>query len=168
MDPVHVVFTKWGDRPHWEYDALRLGEDEHGTWVGMPVGTAISRPGVSFQTDQPQVALFPDAPYAACFYGPGGHVPCDVYVDITTPPVWRDGTVTAVDLDLDVLLGRTGRVWVDDEEEFAEHRARYRYPDDIVEMATRSCSAVLGAVSARLPPYDRGTWTRWLDLLKRA
>ena len=48
--------------------------------------------------------------------------PFDVYVDITTVPVWLDGptrAVTAVDLDLDVVRGWTGRVWVDDEDEFA-------------------------------------------------
>ena len=53
-----------------------------------------------------------------------------VYVDITTPPVW-DGTVLrAVDLDLDVVRGNTGRVWVDDEDEFADHRVRFGYPDE--------------------------------------
>ncbi|WP_180935649.1 DUF402 domain-containing protein [Nocardioides ungokensis] len=34
----------------------------------------------------------------------------------------------AVDLDLDVVRGRTGRVWIDDEDEFAEHRVRFGYP----------------------------------------
>ena len=31
--------SKWGDRPHWEFDALFLGSDRHGDWLGIPVGT---------------------------------------------------------------------------------------------------------------------------------
>ena len=74
-----------------------------------------------------QVTLVP--PGAAFVATPsttrGRHpVPCEVYVDITTVPVWStqpDGvTVTAVDLDLDVVRGWSGRVWVDDEDEFAD------------------------------------------------
>ena len=54
----------------------------------------------------------------------------------------RRGTVTAVDLDLDVVRGWTGRVWVDDEDEFADHRVRFGYPADVVRMAAPSCEAV--------------------------
>ena len=34
-DAVRVVMTKWGDRPHWEFDATYLGSDEHGDWIGI-------------------------------------------------------------------------------------------------------------------------------------
>ena len=47
-DPVRVVMTKWGGRPHWEYDATYLGSDEHGDWLGCPVATHYSRPGMAF------------------------------------------------------------------------------------------------------------------------
>jgi len=35
-DPVHVRMSKWGDRPHWEFDALWLGTDDLGHWVARP------------------------------------------------------------------------------------------------------------------------------------
>ena len=38
---------------------VRLGEDDLGVWVGAPVGTAMSRPGAAFRTDQAQVTLVP-------------------------------------------------------------------------------------------------------------
>ncbi len=83
-----------------------------------------------------------------------------VYVDITTPPLW-DGTVLrAVDLDLDVVRGNTGRVWVDDEDEFAEHRVRYRYPDDVVAAAMASCDLVQAAVAGQRAPFD-GVASGW-------
>ncbi|MCW2793990.1 MAG: hypothetical protein JWO76_3088, partial [Nocardioides sp.] len=37
-DPVRVVMTKWGDRAHWEYDAVLPGSVEHGDWLGIPGG----------------------------------------------------------------------------------------------------------------------------------
>ena len=164
--PVRVVARKWPDRPHWEHDAVLLGEDEHGVWVGAPVGTAMSRPGAAFSTDQAQVTLVPhEAPFLASFYGRGGSAHCDVYVDITTVPTWSSGVVTAVDLDLDVVRGWTGRVWVDDEDEFAAHRVRYAYPSDLVRLAVSSCDAVRTAVQAGLPPYDGTVAQRWLNTL---
>jgi hypothetical protein len=166
VDGVRVVFSKWGGRPHYEFDTVLLGEDEHGAWLGEPAGTLVSRPGVTFETDQHQVLLLPrDAPFVAGFYAPGGSAHCSVYVDISTVPVWRDGAVHAVDLDLDVVKAWSGRVWVDDEDEFAEHRVRYGYPDDIVALACRSCDAVLAAVRAGDPPYDGTAAGLWLGRL---
>lgn len=165
MEKVRVVHRKWPERPHWEADALLLGEDEHGTWVGYPPGTLMTRPGVSFHTDWSQVTLVRDgAAHFASFYGPGASVA--VYVDITTPPLWRDGTVTAVDLDLDVVRGWTGRVWVDDEDEFAEHRELFGYPEEVVALAARSCDEVRSAVESRRPPYDGPTAAHWLGRLE--
>ena len=164
---LRVVATKWGARPHWEFDALRLGDDEHGTWAGVPVGTVISRPGLTIVTRQPQVVLFPEAAYVATFYSPDADPPCRVYVDIATVPVLSDDRVESVDLDLDVILGNHGRVWVDDEDEFAQHRSEWDYPDDIVAMAVGSCETVAAAVTARTPPFD-GSHEPWLDLLRRS
>ena len=168
---VRVVALKWPDRPHWEHDAVRLGEDAHGTWLGGMPGTLMSRPGASFRTMQAQVVLVPRAsPFVATFYARLDHrdggdrrdaVPFEVYVDITTVPEWAGDTVTAFDLDLDVVRGWTGRVWVDDEDEFADHRARYAYPPELVRLAVDSCEAVRDAVERRRPPYDGVVTERW-------
>jgi hypothetical protein len=148
--PVRVRSCKWPDRPHWQFDAVRLGEDEHGDWVGAPAGTAVRRPGAAFLTDRSQVTLVPrNQPFLATFYARGGISPFEVYVDITTVPAWTDGPVpevSMVDLDLDVIRGWTGRVWVDDEDEFAAHRVSLAYPADVVRLAATSCAAVRVAV----------------------
>ena len=108
--------------------------------------------------------MTPDGWYAATFHAPG--IWCDLYVDIATPGAW-DGTVLrAVDLDLDVVrmpdplppgsvyagaekAGRVaGEVFVDDEDEFAEHQVAYGYPAEVVEQAQASCDAVLADVRA--------------------
>ncbi len=162
-------FEKWGRRPHWEYDALRLGTDDHGTWLGLPPGTSVARPGRAFVTGQRQVVLVPhDAPFVATFYAPEADPPCAVYVDISTPPTVDEGGVSAVDLDLDVIKGWTGRVWVDDEDEFAAHRQELGYPDELVALAVRSCAQVRAEVETATPPYDAATARGWLAELETA
>jgi hypothetical protein len=171
-DPVRMVFRKWGDRPHWEYDAVRLGRDEHGTWLGAPAGTTVSRPGASFVSPAVFVSVVPpDEPFVATFYAPhakGPGDPVELYVDITTVPCWTDAVVTTVDLDLDVVRGRSGRVWVDDEDEFADHRVRYGYPHDVVVLATGSCERVHAAVRAGTGPFDQALGRTWLSRVPTA
>ena len=163
-----MVMTKWGDRPHWEFDAVLLGSDAHGDWIGIPRGTFMSRPGAEYVAPVDQVGLVP-APgpdeqcgWLATFHAVGG--PVQVYVDMTTPPVWDGPVLRAVDLDLDVVRGRTGRVWIDDEDEFAEHRVRFGYPEDVSRLAMASCDRVRVAVAGCHAPYD-GSSAGWLELL---
>ena len=155
--------TKWPDRPHWVFDGRFLGADGHGEWVGFPAGTRCTRPGADFLAPYDHVTLVPGdgRGWLATFWAAGD---TRVYVDVATPASW-DGTVLgAVDLDLDVVRGRTGRVWVDDEDEFADHRVRWSYPDDVVERALESCRRVEAAVRAHEPPFD-DTHLAWLALL---
>jgi len=166
VNAVRLVYRKWRDRPHWEGDGLLLGSDSWGRWLGIRQGTLMTRPGASYTTDQDIVVLVPrDQPFVASFYAPGGTAHCSVYVDITTVPVWGADSVTAVDLDLDVVRGWTGRVWVDDEDEFADHRVRYAYPQPVVQLAVTSCEEVLDAVRSGRPPYDGGVSGPWFGRL---
>ncbi len=94
---------------------MYLGDDEHGTWLGFPAGTHMVRPGAEYVSPTDQLGLvpptsWPDAErgWLATFHGAGG--PLSVYVDVTAPPTWSGSTLTAIDLDLDVVreLGRPG------------------------------------------------------------
>ncbi len=169
-DAVRVVMTKWGARPHWEFDALYLGVDEHGTWLGFPRGTRMSRPGAEYVAPTDQLGLVPpeSAPPAhrgwlATFHGPGGLL--SVYVDVTVPPTWSGATVTTVDLDLDVVRELDGRVWVDDEDEFAEHQVSLGYPAEVVAAARASADRLVDLVASGQPPFDRDTKLGWFDQL---
>jgi predicted RNA-binding protein associated with RNAse of E/G family len=180
--PIRCEMTKWGDRPHWEFDGIHLGSDEHGEWLGFPEATHNERPGLVMLSEVPCVTLVPaDGWHLATFHAPG--IWCDLYVDITTPAQWDGDVLRAVDLDLDVirmssvpptstrsapqnLAAGPGETFVDDEDEFAEHQVAYGYPDDVVATARASCEEVLAAVRAGLAPYD-GTHRRWLAELTR-
>jgi len=166
-DTVRVVMTKWGDRPHWEFDGLYLGADEHGDWIGFPAGTLMSRPGVEVRPRNNQVGLVPsgadlDRAFLATFHSPNGSVL--TYVDMTSVPEWDGAVVRAVDLDLDVVKALDGTPYVDDEDEFAEHQVAFGYPPEIIELAERTRDAVFAAVTEESAPFD-GSSDRWLTVL---
>lgn len=165
---VRVLTRKWPDLPHWEFDAVRLGADAHGHWVGVPAGTWLSRPERGFHAWCDHVVLVPhDAWWVATMYGDDADRPVDVYVDIATPSEWseHDATVRTVDLDLDVIRDPDGRVWVDDEDEFAEHQRSLGYPTDVVAAAEASCAEVLEAVTDLSGPFA-GVHLDWIARLR--
>jgi hypothetical protein len=156
--------TKWPDRPHWEFGGHYLGSDEHGDWLGFPTGSRFHRPGVEVTMPNDQVGLvpaqeLPERGWLATFHGPGSDF--RLYVDIATPPAWDGDVLRSVDLDLDVIQGLRGRVWVDDEDEFADHRVRWAYPDAMVAAALESCAHIESAVRRGVPPFD-GSHRHWL------
>ena len=160
-DLIDVRFTKWGGAGHWEFPVSYLGADGHGIWGGGSIGTRLSRPGQSFESEYGWVTLFPhDQPWCASFYdSPAQQVA--VYVDMTTVPVWSGARVSMVDLDLDVVLLRDGSLFVDDEDEFDEHRVQLSYPDDLVDLARMSATNVFKAITNGTEPFDFA-WQRWL------
>ncbi|QIG41579.1 DUF402 domain-containing protein [Nocardioides anomalus] len=168
-DAVRVAMTKWGDQPHWEMDAVYLGATHAGDWIGFPEGTHMSRPGREFTTTNHQVGLVPAAGTAvgqawlATFHGPGGDV--WTYVDMTTVPRWDGRIVRAVDLDLDVVEALDHSVYVDDQDEFDEHRVEWDYPREVVDLAMATRDLVRTAVTNRMPPFD-GSHEPWLELLR--
>ena len=161
---VRVLTRKWPDSPHWEFDAVRLGVDGHGHWVGVARGTWLSKPGKGFTATADHVVLLPhDDWWVATIYGTDPERPMDVYVDMTTPCVWSpdQSSVSCIDLDLDVIQSVDGRIWVDDEDEFAEHQVRYGYPPEVIAAAEASRAEVLGDLTARRGAFD-GVSETWL------
>ena len=156
---IHVVMTKWGDRPHWEFDATYLGSDAHGDWLGIPAGTTMTRPGVDYVAPVAQVGLVPGAG-SPVERGLAGDVPrrgragAGVRRHDHAAGVGPAPRVRAVDLDLDVIQDPDGRVWVDDEDEFAEHRVELGYPDEVVALATASRDRIRDLVARGAAPFD--------------
>ena len=129
---------------------------------------AVSMSCETVTTRNEQVELVPSAGTAvgqawlATFHGPGGSV--WTYVDMTTVPVWDGRTVRAVDLDLDVIEALDRSVYVDDQDEFDEHRVELGYPREIVDLAMASRDIVLTSVRDRHAPFD-GSAAPWLEVL---
>ncbi|MFI5770406.1 DUF402 domain-containing protein [Streptomyces sp. NPDC051658] len=155
-DEVLVSVRKYDGSLHWHHSMVRLGEGEHGVWLGAPVGTVYSKgaEGPVYATREARVMLFPrDAWWTALFQAAPARL--DAYCDVTTPARWlHPGEVTMIDLDLDVCRVRDGgSVFVDDEDEFADHRVRYSYPPDVIDRATASADRLRAALTAHAEPF---------------
>lgn len=164
MPTVRVAYTKWGGRPHWEFDTTLLGEDAHGVWLAMPVGTLMARPGLEVLLECPSVLLVPrDEPFTAMFMQRAQEDgnPSVLYIDVTTVPSVAGAAVTAVDLDLDVVRLRDGSVLLDDEDEFEEHQVSYGYPVETVALARATAGRLVRDVARRAEPFGQAA-EAWL------
>lgn len=158
-----MVYRKYDESLHWHYTMRRLGEDEHGVWLGSPPGSSGRRgsePPVRY--DHGFVMLIPTGTWWTAIFNDDAHPRTEIYCDIGTVPEWRDGEVTMVDLDLDVVRGRDGRVEIVDQDEFAEHRVRYGYPPEIIDGAERAAGWLRDRLEGAADPFG---YRRWLAMI---
>lgn len=165
---VHVRYTKWDGSLHWHFDATVVARDEHGTWVVVPPG------GWYRKGDDPErfdehgfVVLVPDGEWWTAYFnavprGDRGHL---VYVDVNTPARWEAATVHTIDLDLDIVLDLSGSPRVVDEDEFDEHRARWEYPDHVVDRARTTAARIATAMASRAEPFGNDGDRRLVEAL---
>jgi uncharacterized protein len=157
---IRVVYTKYDGSLHWHQTMTRLGEDEHGVWLGGPPGRQAQRgdePPVTFR--QASVLLVrPNAWWTASFNA----WPCwtEIYCDVTSPVSWSEpDQVTMIDLDLDVirrfrrLSAPRRRTELLDEDEFAEHQRRYGYSEDVIAAARASSQWLARALVDGTEPF---------------
>ncbi|MBL1099763.1 DUF402 domain-containing protein [Streptomyces coffeae] len=166
---VQVNYTKYDGTLHWNLRMRRLGEDEHGVWLGLPGGSVMRKGhGPDVPITCAHVVLFPrGAWWTAAFNAAPRET--EVYVDITSPPEWvSPDEVTMVDLDLDVVRKRTdGNTRLVDQDEFAEHQVRFGYPAEVVAEAEAAGQWLLEAVTRGTRPFGAER-ERWLDMVDGA
>lgn len=169
-------WRKWDDSPHWRHDCVYLGGDAWGDWLGQPRGWHSERPGAEFFAESPNATLIsPSADFALTVNRdhPRG---MRIYIDLGWQVRWSDDPLLAVgiDMDLDVVRiegsgdpveGPHG-TWVDDRDEWAEHRVAYGYPAEIVEHLETLALRLEADVRAQRPPFDDATADAWLDRLE--
>lgn len=170
---VRVRASKWDGSPHWTYEAMALGSDAEGVWLGVDgPTTTFSRPGIApFVGDGRKVMLVPHRPlsmlegtWALVHWFAGERTA--LYVDVCTPPelLRRDDgwTLEYCDLDLDVIRMRGEPAFIDDEDEFAEHARTMEYPRWLAERARWSADALLAGALQRTAPGEHARHA-WLE-----
>ena len=161
---VTLERLKWPDRPHYRHRGTVLGEDAAGTWLSVAPQPFYRGDEIAFHAEWWAVQLVPNnGGWWAAFFPPGAGR-FDLYVDIGTPPVWSGDYVTMIDVDLDVVRFRDGRIEIVDEDELAEHSRLFGYPASVVADAERTGAEIKAAIVQGAPPFD-GTAGAWLDLL---
>ncbi|MGO4385559.1 DUF402 domain-containing protein [Specibacter sp. RAF43] len=168
-DLVVARNRKYDGTAHWVVPGRYLGSDEHGHWIFQGTGEFISRPGAALYTASDAVLLVPHlGDWVATFYGDRHPDGVELYVDLAVAPSWsriRPGVVEfhLIDMDLDVIRSTGHGVYVDDEDEFAEHRRLMNYPHGLCTRMEAACAALVDAVSARRAPFD-GRDAAWFTL----
>ncbi|MFO7299036.1 MAG: DUF402 domain-containing protein [Actinomycetes bacterium] len=158
MRPVVVQFLKYPDHLHWGFEALWLGEDEHGTWCYFPPGSRRWKGEVEWKpTVGDAVACAPHEGWWHLHYnGLASERETDLthFVDITTQPRWvTPDRYEMVDLDLDVVVRLDGSVEIVDEDEFEEHQVTYGYTPDMVARAAAEARFVAIALEQHTEPF---------------
>ncbi|MFC5800024.1 DUF402 domain-containing protein [Streptomyces formicae] len=142
---VLVDVRKYDGSPSAQWTATRLGDDEHGAWLGTAQGVPVRSATGGWTSRFAYVMVVPrDDWWTATFCVDPGP---EMYCDVCTVPEWSaDGTVLSmVDLDLDVVRPWGGAARIEDEDEFAEHQVRYGYPESLVGKARQTCEWLIEA-----------------------
>ncbi|WP_431802974.1 DUF402 domain-containing protein [Microbacterium sp. bgisy203] len=165
--PLVFRWRKWDGSPHWEHDCVYLGADRWGDWVGQRDGWRSARPGVDGVAEGDNVTLVPPSgEFAATFNAT--HPRIEIYIDLGWDIRWEAGAPTGIDMDLDVVRARDGRgIYIDDRDEFAEHRVQFGYPLDIASRVEQVALDLERAVTEESAPFDGPTAAHWLAQLDR-
>ncbi|WP_211231128.1 DUF402 domain-containing protein [Streptomyces sulphureus] len=163
---VLVDIRKYDGSLSARWTADRLGEDEYGVWLGTARGVSVGSATGGWTSRFAYVMLVPRGEWwTATFCAAPGP---EMYCDVCTVPEWNaDGTVLRmVDLDLDVVRPPGGEPRIEDEDEFAEHRAVHAYPESVVSTALETCEWLVEAGSRGgdgAEPFA-SAYRYWLDL----
>lgn len=160
-----VQYYKYPSTPHWRHEMIHLGSDEHGTWLGAPVGAIVQKAAEPPKAmAHPFVQLIAPDRWWTLIYTGNDHPRMSHYIDIVTPAVWEeDDLVTMIDVDLDIVLEHAG-LRIDDEDEFVEHQRLLGYPPWLVDRARAAAADVFLAMEAESAPFF-GPPDRWLHEL---
>ena len=157
-------WRKWDDSPHWIHECVYLGSDRWGDWFGQLPGWGSSRPGRTFAPQHPNVTLLPPSGEWV-FTRNAAPQRTRTYIDLAWDARWQDGGPTGIDMDLDVVDRLDAGIYIDDRDEWDEHRVAFGYPLDIVERLETVALDLERRVSAREAPFDDATPGGWLDRL---
>lgn len=169
-ESVEFRWRKWDGGEHWVHDCVFLGSDEWGDWVGQRAGLRSFRPGRDLRAERDNVTLIPPTGEYAMTVNADAPGKVRIYIDIAWDVRWSErepAVVEGIDMDLDVVLDRGSRgLFIDDRDEWEEHRVRYGYPLDLVDRLESVAVDLEQRVRAAEAPFDDATPDAWLARLR--
>lgn len=165
-------WRKWDGSPHWVNDGIYLGRDEWGDWFGQPTGWQSLRPGRVHTARGPGVTLMPPSGDYTLTVNAVPPATYRIYIDIAWDVRWSDADPAVpsvpggIDMDLDVVRTEDERgTWIDDRDEWDEHRVAYGYPLDVVARLESLAADLEIRVRDRVPPFDGAVADNWMERL---
>ena len=171
---VQFRWRKWDGGEHWVHDCVYLGSDRWGDWFGQRAGWRSTRPERDYLVGADNVTLMPPSGDYALTVNVAPPATYRVYIDLGWDLRWAErderfgGALepTGIDMDLDVVHAVDGRgIWIDDRDEWDEHRVSYGYPLDIVAKLEALAVDLEERVRRGAAPFDDATPDAWLERL---
>jgi protein associated with RNAse G/E len=78
------------------------------------------------------------------------------YCNVSMPPKFDGSVLEYVDLDLDLLVDRSGVVSLLDDSEFRNNSLSYGYPEDVIDQARNAVLELRELIGERCFPFDGG------------
>lgn len=158
MGTVRWEIRKFDGSKHRGLSFRLLGRDHFGAWFGIPRGTVVDS---GRMWADPSIVLIPHFGWWTAMFNAAPRN-TSIYCDVTMPASWQAGHVTTTDLDLDVRkIRETGEVQLVDEDEFAMHRVKFNYPDELVAQARETAQWLVRSIREGVEPF--GAYSqRWL------
>ncbi|MFZ5815298.1 MAG: DUF402 domain-containing protein [Bacillota bacterium] len=163
MKQLLVQEYKYNGAKHYSYPARLLSRTEGLVILYGPYNRLLNHPGRNL-VDRPisnhTIEFhYLDRPYniTAGFNADGSFY--RYYCNITTPATLEEDRLTSVDLDLDLVVEADHSWWIEDEEEFEEHRTAWGYPPELVAMAREGLNELIRLVESRSFPFDGTAWS---------
>ncbi|MER8027200.1 DUF402 domain-containing protein [Glutamicibacter protophormiae] len=159
---------KYNASPHWVVPGFYLGSDDYGHWVHQPAGSLVSRPGTAHLAACDALCLFPsEGQWIATLYDDPDE-DFDVYIDLAGGIGWQQmkrgaWEVNSIDLDLDVIRSHSRGTFLDDEDEFEQHRLEMGYPEVLQRSIRAESRRLLDAVRADAAPFTAEHRRHWLE-----
>jgi len=88
------------------------------------------------------------------------------YCDISSPAIIEDNIIKYVDYDLDLRVYTTGRIKVLDKNEYAYHKKKYNYPEELDHIIKDGLEELKNIVKNKQGPFDRKELEKYINLYK--
>ena len=87
------------------------------------------------------------------FYQPEGNFR-NYYCNINLPPVFENGVLDYIDLEIDLIVYEDLSYKIIDEEEFREHSKIYNYPESLISKTNETVEEIISLVNKRQFPFN--------------
>ena len=87
------------------------------------------------------------------FHEPDGSLR-NFYCNVNAPPIFANGVLDYIDLDIDVLVWKDFSFRILDMEDFEENSIKYGYSEKVIKSAKKSLDELLQMIKTRQFPFD--------------
>jgi protein associated with RNAse G/E len=167
LSPVVVRSLYYNGELNKTWGAYLLAQEPERLVVVRAHGSPNGRPGVEPWTPPgAAIEVYSTHDWYNVYYilnGDGSLL--SYYVNIAMPPVLEEGTLSYVNLDLDLGIAADLTHTIYDEEEFREHSVEWNYPPEVRERALATFELMLERLEARHEMLH--DWVQYLPMVPR-